>query len=118
VPAVAPAVAPAAPLEGGAPALLVALEPEPEPMVAFVSIHWLALEALAVAPAVPAVPVAPGACSPCCRQPVTVIVRLLELPAVWLVCDELVCCAANVAAHPRAIANVAPVHTRVMVLPP
>ena len=53
-------------------------------MVAFISIHSFAPAALDVAPAVPVVPVAPAALPlPCCRQPVTVIVRLLlELPAV------------------------------------
>jgi hypothetical protein len=49
-------------------------------MVASVSIHWVLLDALEVAPAVPVVPVAPVLLSRS-RHPVTVIVRLLELPA-------------------------------------
>jgi hypothetical protein len=92
-----------------------------EPIVAFVRIHSFApaRAVLAVAPAVPLVPVAPAApCSPCCRQPVTVIVLLLELPGVWLVCEVELFCAPSVAAQVSAIANVAPVHTRFIVLPP
>lgn len=60
----------------------------PEPMRAFVSIHWPAreLDAVLLLAVVPLVPVAPAALLPPWRQPVTVIVRalLLELPAVWL----------------------------------
>jgi len=82
---------PAVELVPAPPLLPVALdpEPEPEPMLALVRIHWPELDppALAVAPppapAVPVVPVAPALLwPPCCRQPVTVICRLLELPAL------------------------------------
>src|SRR3954471_9279990 len=64
---------------------LLPLDPDPEPMLALVSIHCAELEppalALPPAPAVPVVPVAPALlCPPRCRQPVTVICRLPELP--------------------------------------
>jgi|GraSoiStandDraft_4_1057263.scaffolds.fasta_scaffold438311_2 hypothetical protein len=63
------------------PGALLLLDPvllDEEPMRALVNIHCPArLELLAVDPAVPLVPVAP--LPPPCRQPVTVIVRLLLL---------------------------------------
>ena len=78
-----PAVLPLAPL----PLAPLPLAPllEPEPMLAFARIHCpdeLAPDALPLAPAVPLVPVAPALAPPRCRQPVTVTVRLLELPEV------------------------------------
>jgi hypothetical protein len=95
VPAVAelPAVVDAAPGALEPAVLVLALEPLPaaaEPMLAFVSIHGAELlSARAVAPPAvadePVVPVAALAESPRCRHPVTVTVRLVELPAV-LVC--------------------------------
>jgi hypothetical protein len=109
-------------------AVVVALVPDP--IEALVRIHSVEREDDVVAPAVPLVPVAPDVAPPRSRHPVTVIVRLLlELGVVWLValcevvglvlCDDVdPACAPSVAAQPSAIANVAPVHTRFIVVPP
>ena len=65
------------------PGALLPLDPvllDEEPIRALVNIHWPErLGLLAVDPAVPLVPVAPDVLPPSCRQPVTVIVRLLLL---------------------------------------
>jgi hypothetical protein len=123
-----PAVEPEPPAVEPEPDVLLPVEPEPdapapvepldapEPIIALVSIHCELLpdvpaEALPPAPLEPLVPVAPAvAPPPRCKQPVTVTVRLLWLP----LCELVPACAARDAAHPSAIANVAPVHTRFM----
>jgi hypothetical protein len=94
------------------------LEPAPEPMRALVSMKVplpVVRDVLEVEPAVPLVPVAPGVLPPPCRQPVTVTVRLA--PAPWLAVVEPDC-ADMLTAQPSAIANVAPVHTLFIPIPP
>jgi hypothetical protein len=87
-------------------------DPDELPMLAFVRMNDGAfplpdVERDALAPAVevpavdPDVPVAP-AVSPCCKQPVTVIVPLCCDPDGWL----LLLCAATIAVHPKPIANI------------
>lgn len=93
---------------------------EPEPILALVSMYWPPAEREAL-DALPLVPVAPAVALllPPCRHPVMVIDPLPEvrLPALWLPVVEPAC-AAMLAAQPSAIANVAPVHTLFMQLPP
>ena len=108
-----PAVAPPAVEPDAVPLVDEPLrDPDELPMLAFVRMNDAAfplpdverdalVPAVEVPPVDPDVPVAPEP-SPCCRQPVTVIVPLCCDPDGWV----LPLCAATIAVHPNPIANI------------